>query len=262
MAEAVAGVERGAGALFQLTGEPGVGKSRLVEELQRMAGDLVVMSRRRASPTSRPRRTTRSACCCEVCSGSQRRQPSRTPWRSCRARSAFAPALAPWIPLLGTCSTSRSPRPPRRPSSRSSFAGRGWPSAMADLLGAMVGGPLLLDRRGRPLDGRGLSRHPAPRGGRGRHRPWLVCVTPDVHERRDSGRPRTGSGAGRPRTPRRSDAAGASSTWPPRTHPFPPTPSPTLAERSGGNPLFLRELVVSAAQGAGTSRRFPTRSRP
>ena len=43
MAEAVDKARQGSGAMVELTGEAGVGKSRLVEELERMAQDMVLM---------------------------------------------------------------------------------------------------------------------------------------------------------------------------------------------------------------------------
>ncbi len=245
MAEAVADVEGGAGTLFQLTGEPGVGKSRLVEELQRMACDLVVMK------TS-----------CEPYESSTPYYPFRVLLRGLLGltadteeaydvavlRSAVqreAPALAPWTALLGDVLDIEVPETPESAQLEEQFRRPRLAVAMVELLGALAGGSLLLvveDVHWMDEASADILRHVTSVVDTV---PWLVCVT----RRPES----TGFKASADRSVVVVDLAPLDARdaadfihLSTQDAPIPEHSIAALAERAGGNPLFLRELVMSA----------------
>ncbi|HTZ10627.1 MAG TPA: adenylate/guanylate cyclase domain-containing protein, partial [Acidimicrobiales bacterium] len=140
----VAGAAGGAGALVQVSGEPGVGKSRLVEEVRTMANAM-----------------TRLAVSCEPYESSTPYYPLRvllwgllgigadTPAAAVHARLAdtvarVAPALAPWTPLVASVLDLEVPDTPETAQLDEQFRRPRLASAVAELLGALVPGPMLL----------------------------------------------------------------------------------------------------------------------
>ncbi len=253
MTEAVEAVRRGSGTLFQLTGEPGVGKSRLVEELEHMAGDMVSIK------TS-----------CEPYESSTPYYPFRTLLRRLLGLTAetaedydiavlrdrverSAPTLAPWMPLLGDALDLEVPETPESAQLEEQFRRPRLAVAMVELLGALAGGPALLvveDAHWMDEASADIVRYLA---GAVRSLPWLVCVT-----RRPEP---TGFAASEDESVvlvdlAPLDAADAADFIHLATvdAPIPEHSIAALTERAGGNPLFLRELVMSArgAQDLGT----------
>jgi len=244
MRDAVTGARQGGGALLQITGEPGVGKSRLVEELQAMAGDMTLV------------RAT-----CEHYESSTPYFPLRgllrgllgiapdmpdTAAASCLrdAVDRVAPAVAPWVPLLASVVDVPVPDTEESAQLDEQFRRPRLASATTELLGALVSAPMLLvveDAHWMDEASADVVRHWATAVS---GRPWVVCVT-----RRDEA-----TGFSAPREPAvvlvdllpldGQDAAELIHLAT-RDSPIAPHAIAALAERSGGNPLFLRELVAN-----------------
>lgn len=245
MAHAVDAVGRGSGTLFQLTGEPGVGKSRLVEELQRMAQGATVM------------RTS-----CEPYESSTPYYPFRTLLRGLLGLTAetaedydievlgaavqrAAPVLAPWVPLLGDVLDLEVPETPESAQLEEQFRRPRLSVALVELLGALAGGPTLLiveDVHWLDEASADILRYLTGVVG---SMPWLVCVT---RRREDTGFCASPDSAVVCVDVAPLDASEAADLIHLTTldTPIPEHAIAALAERSGGNPLFLYELVMSA----------------
>ena len=245
MAEAVDAVRRGTGTLFQLTGEPGVGKSRLVQELQRISPDMVPM---KAS--------------CEPYESSTPYYPFRTLLRGLLGLTAdtaedydvatlrasvdrSAPELNPWMPLLGAVLDIHVPETPQSAQLEEQFRRPRLAIATSQLLGALAGGPMLLiveDVHWMDEASADILRYMASVVGT---LPWLVCVTRRA-ETTGFCAPRDGSVVLVDVSPLDTQDAAELIHRATQDAPIPAHAITALAERSGGNPLFLRELVASA----------------
>ena len=85
--EAINAARMRQGRLVELVGEPGIGKSRLVEELKTLRRRLQPARRRSASATRRRSRSTRSASTCARSPGSCPGSPPRRRAPICRGSS-------------------------------------------------------------------------------------------------------------------------------------------------------------------------------
>ncbi len=246
MADAVEAARRGSGTVVELTGEAGVGKSRLVEELERMADGMVLMK------TS-----------CEPYESSTPYYPFRLLLRGLLGLTAqtpeahdiavlraavdrSAPELGPWMPLLGAVLDLEIPETVETAQLEEQFRRPRLAVATSELLGALADGPMLLiveDVHWLDEASADILRSMASTLGA---LPWLVCVTrrPET----------TGFSVSREESVvavdlQPLDARDAADFIHLTTQdaPIPDHAIAALAERSGGNPLFLRELVADAA---------------
>lgn len=246
MAEAVDAALRGSGTMFELTGEAGVGKSRLVEELQRLAGAMVLM------------RTS-----CEPYESSTPYYPFRVLVRSLLGLTAdtpeaydvsvlraavdrSAPELGPWVPLIGAVLDLTIPETTESAQLDEQFRRPRLAAAVAELLSALAGGPTLLvveDAHWMDEASSDILRHMAGTVGT---LPWIVCLTRRP-EATGFSTPSDGPVVFVDVQPLDATDTADFIHLTTQHAPIPAHAMAALAERSGGNPLFLRELVAGAA---------------
>jgi class 3 adenylate cyclase/tetratricopeptide (TPR) repeat protein len=239
---------KGDGRLVEIVGPPGIGKTRLLAELRRLAGDLATL-----------------AAACELYSASTPYHPFRTLLRravgidadadaatageALRALvRAVAPELRPWEPLLAVPLDVDLPETREVAELGAEFRKQKLEEVTAQLLGRVLTEPTVLliedvhwiDEASSDL----LARLATEAEGR----PWLICVT-----RRDE---ETGYVAIEgdqvvPLRPAPLSASEAEALVVAATEqqPLRPHELAALTTRSGGNPLFLQELVRAARGG-------------
>jgi tetratricopeptide (TPR) repeat protein len=240
----LAAAERGEGALVEVTGEPGVGKSRLVEELRQIAGSTVQLGMscepyEASTPYYPFRRLLRDifGIAAETTGSGVARHVRITIDR-------VAPGLSPWAPLLGMALDVPMPDSPETAQLQEQFRRPRLAHLVAELLGVMLGGPTLLtiedahwmDEASSAILGHLASFVDA--------RPWLICVTRRLQ---DGGfRADPGQAVELRLTPLDQKDAAQLLQRAAEEAPLPPPEIGVLAERAGGNPLFLQELAAAA----------------
>jgi class 3 adenylate cyclase/tetratricopeptide (TPR) repeat protein len=240
-------VRDGRGALIEVVGEPGLGKSRLVNETCRLATDIYVVDGPCGSYHSNtayyPFRTLLRRIL-GVAAGSSRASAAR---RLAEVVRDDAPQLQPWLPLLGVALDIEMPPTKETAELDEMFRGAKLAEVTVEFLRSVLPQPSLLvfDNVHLVDDASAdLLRRMADEVHR---QPWLMLVT-----RRD--RP-TGFvpdlSAGYRRlvlTPIDASAALellASTALP---TPLGPQAMSAIALKAGGNPLFLRELLLAASR--------------
>ncbi len=243
--DALEAATRRRGRVVELVGEPGMGKSRMIEELITQAGGMTLLVAR-----------------CELYETSSAYQPFRGLLRDVlgirghedpagaanRTRDrvgANAPHLLPWLPLLGIPMDIEMPMTPETEQLEEEFRRRRLEAVTEELLKLVLPTPTLfvfddvhwMDEASADL----LARMVAEAADR----PWLILVT-----RRESDEgfkvPEGVDAVSLSLKP--LDAADAARFLETSIggRPLPPHELTALAERSGGNPLFLRELGAMA----------------
>jgi predicted ATPase/class 3 adenylate cyclase len=246
---ALASAREGRGHIVEIVGEPGIGKSRLVEELKDHARDLTVL-----------------AAACELYQASTPYAPLTGTLRRLlgigdaeehavaaeRLRAIVAsqaPQLLAWVPLLGILLDVEIPPTPEVEQLDEEFRRQRLEEVATELLAALLTEPTLfvvedahwMDEASAQLLHRLTSDISAL--------PWLICsARRDV----DGGFVATGPDVEVLR-PEPLDAAAASALVDAATEemPFAPHEIAALADRSGGNPLFLKELLTAARAAGG-----------
>ena len=255
--EALEAARTGQGRLIEIRGEAGIGKTRLVEELYERAPGLAAHPRR-LRRLREPRSPTRPGahCCARSSEPARRTRGARARAPARAGRPPRARALA-WLPLLALSLGVDLPPTPevevKACSPAPSCSGLGPPPRAAARRGPAGG-------RGRPPDGRGVLGPPGRRHRRPRAPPWLAVATcrdaeggfvvPDAEHVLHLGF------EGLPFADALRLAEAATEHNPP-----PPHLVALAAERSGGNPLFLREPPAGRGH-RGRGRPPRTRSRP
>jgi class 3 adenylate cyclase/tetratricopeptide (TPR) repeat protein len=246
---ALASVRRGVGRIVEIVGEPGIGKSRLIEELRANAAEFVALS-----------------AACELYHASTPYSPLVSLLRRLfgildledgavaaeRLRSVVAgvaPHLMPWIPLLGIALDVAIPPTPEVEQLDDEFRRRRLEEVTAELAVALLGTPTLfvledthwMDEASADLLRRLTSGIEEV--------PWLVCVT-----RRDVDEGFAAAGPGvEVLRPQPLDEAALAALVDASTEesPLAPHEVAALSQRSGGNPLFLKELLAAARDTGG-----------
>ncbi|MFN8187706.1 MAG: adenylate/guanylate cyclase domain-containing protein [Gaiellales bacterium] len=243
--EALASARQGVGRLVELIGEPGIGKSRLVEELRREAGEIeLVVAACEQYESSTPYHPFRGAMRSLLGLRADER-PARVEQRLRRRVEELAPELAPWLPLLGPLLDVELPATPEVDRLEDRFRRAKLEEATGELLARLLSDTTLLvfeDVHWMDEASAALLLHLAGSVGR---RPWLLIasrrdmdtgfVAPQIPE----------ASALRP-APLGEQAALALVEAETEEQPLPPHVVATLTERAGGNPLFLAELVSAA----------------
>jgi class 3 adenylate cyclase/tetratricopeptide (TPR) repeat protein len=242
---------KGSGRVIDMVGEPGIGKSRLVRELLERAEDATVV-----------------AVSSELYESSIAYSPFRTLLRrlyrigegdeeaaadQLRALVADrAPDLKPWLPLLALPLGLELPPTPETEQIEDEFlrprveqvTGQLLEQVLPDLTVVTIENAQWLDE-----PSAGLLAH---LGRIAREHPWLFCIT-----RRDGTGFEPPSGAETVELgPLRQEASEVLASAASEENPLAPHELAILTERSGGNPLFLLELVA-AAQAAGGVEALP-----
>ncbi len=241
---------RGDGWVVELVAEPGMGKSRLIEEVRDWAShdEVVLTAACEAYESSTPYFPFRGVLrdLLGIPEGVRGEDAAE---RLRHRMEGNAPHLLPWLPLLGVPLDLHIPDTPETAHLEDEFRKPRMEEVLSEFLGLTLPTPTLLviedthwmDDASADL----LRRLIVDITGR----PWMVCAT-----RRAKGGERVALAGPRVETielqPLPLDLSmmllGAASD----ESPVSPQDMAVLAERSGGNPLFLRELL-SATQAAG-----------
>jgi class 3 adenylate cyclase/tetratricopeptide (TPR) repeat protein len=247
---ALASARAGAGRLLDVTGEPGIGKSRLVEAFVQRAGGLEQLTvacelYESSTPYFAFRRVLRALL--EVPAEASNDDVAR---RLCEVVERAEPALLPWTPLLANLLDVDLPPTEATAQLDERFRRPRLHDVASQLLRKLLPGPTLLAFKGAQwMDeaSADLLQHLVRQI---ETLPWLVCVT-----RRDTG---TGFAAEDgpgvillPLAPLEAAASALLADAATGDAPLPQHQMAVLVQRSGGNPLFLRELVAAAHAAGG-----------
>jgi class 3 adenylate cyclase/tetratricopeptide (TPR) repeat protein len=237
-------VRLGNGQLVELVGDPGIGKSRLADELRRQCGDMVVLAVRceqyeSSTPYHVFRPLLRSLLSVEA-GGDRRHNLLLLSDRIGR----FDPKLVPWVPLLAAPLDVEVEATKEVADLDPEFRRPRLHELVGALLGHLLDGPTLLMFDDAQWMDEASSELLHYLGGRLSQRPWLVCTM-----RRPVGGGFVADAGGRPA---------------PVTLRLGPLPAPdaetlvraasgerrlsseatrAIAERAAGNPFFLEELA-------------------
>jgi class 3 adenylate cyclase/tetratricopeptide (TPR) repeat protein len=238
----------GEGRVVELIGEPGIGKSRLVQELETRSGIASFWAVCDEYESSTPYFSFRGLL--HGLLGVPREASQTEVERTLRRRvTEVAPELEPWIPLLGSALGFDLPATPETSKLDERFVPDRTAETLIQLLTALRGEPTLFvfdDVHWMDEASVGVLALVSEQVA---ERPWLVLVT-----RRDV---TTGFAAAagphvvalRP-LPLSGEAAVELAKVATEDVPLPPHVLEGLTERSGGNPFFLSELVSAAIAGA------------
>ncbi len=249
LVRALDSARRREGRVVELVGEPGIGKSRLVEELRANAGDMAVVAAacelyESSTPYFPFRRLLR-----DLLGIPEGENAGRAAERLRHRVEANAPDLLPWLPLLGIPMDIDLPPTPETEALEERFRRSRLEQFAAAFLTWVLPTPTLLafeDVHWMDEASSELLLHMSMQAG---SRPWLICVTRRDQDTGFSAPAGPQSISLRPGPLALEDAealVGAAT----EELPLPAHEIARLAARSGGNPLFLKELLV-ASRGLG-----------
>jgi class 3 adenylate cyclase/tetratricopeptide (TPR) repeat protein len=243
----------GHGSVLELVGNAGMGKTRLLSEFRAEAPDL-----------------SHLVAGCELYEASVAYLPFRRLLRlllgsgqdalgiAGRLREDVAqraPELLPWLPLLAIVADAEVPMTPEVRDLGDEFRKAKLAEVMTDYLSRVVTDPTVVVIEDAHWMDEGSSDLLRTIAGRITDLPWLVCVS-----RRDEETgfvlPEVARCTSLRLTPLTEEALGSLIDLATEDAPFPRHEVVELSGRSGGNPLFLQELLHSA-MGAGTVEGLP-----
>ena len=234
--------------LVELVGEPGMGKSRLVAEVRTQALGFAQLSLAgeqyaQAVPYGAWRNALR-----QLVGIMPDRSREEAGAQLAPLVTGMMPDLAPWLPLLANPFDAEVPSTPEVDALDATESRERLQAIVATFLERMLMMPTLVvveDAHWLDDSSRGLLQEVA---GPPMPRPWLVLVTS-----RPSGEPIVSPGVPGQRielAPLDAGAAEQLALAAAEEHALSADAMQALAERAGGNPLFLRELVAAARDGA------------
>jgi class 3 adenylate cyclase/tetratricopeptide (TPR) repeat protein len=232
--------------LVDLVGEPGIGKSRLVAELKTIASGFQQHEARCEAYEQTHaffvvRSLLRPLVGCTV-----EQTPAEAGAQLERFVASVLPELAPWLPLLAIPFDAEVPDTPETEAIDAAFRRDKLHDVVAQFMSRVLLTPTLVviedvhwidDASAFLLQH--LVRSALPR-------PWLICVT-----RRPEGKSIAASDAQIDLGPISDDEAVSLVLSAAGDLPLSELQLATLTERSGGNPLFVRELLAATRAGAG-----------
>jgi class 3 adenylate cyclase/tetratricopeptide (TPR) repeat protein len=235
----------GAGGLVDVVGEPGVGKTRLVDEAVAQSSEVTVLrcdcERTGAETPYAPVRRLLH----HVLGTSSAMDPNTVGKCLQDCVAASAPELAPWASLLGVVLDVTLPASPEVAELEEQHRAERVPELVADLIERMVPIPAMFVVEDAHLADPASAGVLATIGQRTEKQPWLLLVT---REERPTGWVPTA-------TQRIElgplDVAASTELAEMATpeRPLPPAIAEALAARAGGHPLLLRELARAVARG-------------
>lgn len=251
LTDALDDVRRRAGSLVQIVGEPGIGKSRLLDELVALAtaAGIPVISVRCSEYESATPYYPFRLLMRQLLGLPAGTTPDAALQRLTSRVTANAPELAAWLPLLGVLLDIDLPPTRETAELEEEFRKARLEDVVARFLDCVVPTPTLLtfddgqlmDEATSDLLGRLTADLPA--------RPWLVIVTRREHPIGFVPAPSPALRTIRPLA-LAADAALSLVRSVAESSPLPAPMLAALAAKSGGNPMFL-ETLVEAARSSG-----------
>jgi class 3 adenylate cyclase/tetratricopeptide (TPR) repeat protein len=237
------------GAVVELVGEPGLGKSRLVDEIRTRGPDVIhVTAVCNEYDSATPYRPFRELLR-DLLGFSSGAPPDAIADRLRNRVEANAPELVPWLPLLAAPLDVDLAATTETDELEERFRKARVEDVTRQFLSWALPTPTLLmfdDVHWMDESSVGLLQHLADGI---EERPWLILTT-----RRALGggfAPSQGPVTSLHLEPLPPDAVAALLTTATEDAPLPPHELAALADRSGGNPLFLTELVRASQQSGG-----------
>jgi class 3 adenylate cyclase/tetratricopeptide (TPR) repeat protein len=235
----------GSGGLIEVIGEPGIGKTRLVDEAVAQAGDVTTLrcdcERTGAGTPYTPVRRLLH----QVLGTNSSMDPDTIANCLQDCVTTAAPELRPWVSLLGVVLDVTIPPSPEVAELEEQHRAEHVPELVADLLERMVSSPVMLVVEDSYLADAASEGVLTAIARREQQQPWLLLVTRDDRPTgwipAATGRIELGP------LDMTSSIELAEMATPDR--PLPPAIAEELAVRSGGHPLLLRELARAAARG-------------
>jgi class 3 adenylate cyclase/tetratricopeptide (TPR) repeat protein len=235
----------GSGAVVAVVGEPGIGKTRLVEEVVARANEMTVLRcdgerTGAATPFTPVRRLLHRVL--GTTSATDPETVARC-LQECVAKSA--PDLLPWVSLLGVVLDLTLPASPEVAELEERHRAERVPELVSDLIERMVPTPAMVVVEDAHLADPASAGVLAAMARRAQREPWLLLLTRD--DRPTEWLPEDAQRVELGPLDMRASIELAEMATPER--PLPPAIAEALAIRSGGHPLLLLELARAAVRG-------------
>ena len=243
--------EQDQGLLIEIVGEPGIGKTRLLEEIRdRSEGLLLLRATCEAYTASTPYAVWRELLR-ELLDLGWEDPDEAVLERVYGLVSARQPDLLPWLPLVLLPMDVEVPATPEVEGLGEDRVRPRLQESVAHFLELVLDEPTLIEIEDvHHMDdaSAGLLAYLVERLD---DHPWLFCVTRRHAERGFVGPDTPLTDVIEPR-PLEADDALRLAEAAAELHPLPPHVLTTVAERSGGNPQFLQDLLVAAVETGGS----------
>ncbi|HEX5948618.1 MAG TPA: AAA family ATPase, partial [Actinomycetota bacterium] len=241
---ALASAREGRGGVVEVIGEAGIGKSRLLHELRgRAQGAVVLGTTCELYESSTPYFPFHSLL--RGALGIEANEEAGAVSELRDVVSSEAPQVTPWLQLVGVVLGVEVPSTPELEQLEEEFRRPRLEDAVLQLLMARLSRPTLITLEDVHWMDEASADLLARIGEAAPRRPWLICVT-----RRDVDTGFVAQANATVLRPEPLDASEATALIDAASEESPLSPHDiaALARRSGGNPLFLRELLAVARE--------------